>query len=306
MVENQTKPSGVWGGLVAPPEMDDLQFQRWKELVEQRTGLVLPDNRRSFLITALNMRMRELECADFQTYFDIVRKGSSGLVEWSILVDRLTVHETRFFRHKHSVELLRESVLPQTIADMGDPLSLNVWSVGCATGEEPYTLAMVFDEFLSRTGRDYYFGITGSDISYASLSTARKGIYHERKLTEVAPALMRRYMRQYDDTHYEVKESLRRRVCFAQLNVLDMQRAPVGKVHLIFCQNMLIYFERDKRLEIVNNLSRYLEPGGLLILGSGEVLGWDHPDMRRIDDHDTLAFQYLPRKRAAVSAERGH
>jgi chemotaxis protein methyltransferase CheR/type IV pilus assembly protein PilK len=256
--------------------------------------MILPNERRSFLVTSLGIRMREIGYSDYASYYDFISKGTQGKVEWSVLVDRLTVHETRFFRHPSSVELIREHLLPQWTTSPAEQTSLHFWSVGCSTGEEPYTLAMLLDEFRETEQCNYYYGVTASDISLASLATGRRGIYHARKLRGVDEDTVEHYFRRIDDTHYEIDPELRKRICFAHINVLDMARVPVSKVHLIVCQNLLIYFDRERRIEILNNLARHLHPGGVLILGSGEILGWKPQDFERIDYNDTLAFRLKP------------
>lgn len=284
----------AWSGLDSMSGMDDAHYLQWRALLEERTGMILPDERRSFLTTSLGIRMREIGFTDYHAYYEYVLGGREGTVEWAILVDRLTVHETRFFRHMASVQMLRELVLPELMSQDEPPKTIQCWSVGCSTGEEPYTLAMVLDHFQETDYCKYYFGITASDISLASLSTGRKGVYHSRKLRDVDAVMRGKYFSRVGDTHFEVNNELRKRICFAKLNVLEMEHVPVGKVHLIFCQNMLIYFDRERRIEILNNLVEHLLPGGVLILGAGEILGWQPPIIEKIDFNDTLAFRRLP------------
>jgi len=285
--------NAAWSGIESMPTMEDDHYLEWKLLLEERTGMILPDERRSFLTTSLGIRMREVGFRDYRDYYNFVLEGREGTVEWATLVDRLTVHETRFFRHMSSVELIRELLLPEWMSQDEPPKSLNIWSVGCSTGEEPYTLAMVLDDFRDTDNADYYYGITASDISTASLSTGRKGIFHSRKLREVEDTMRRKYFTRVDDTHFKINDDLRKRICFSQLNVLEMDRIPFGKMHMIFCQNMLIYFDRERRIEILDNLIKYLQPGGVLILGAGEILGWQPPVLEKIDFNDTLAFRRL-------------
>ncbi len=283
----------AWSGIESMPSMEDDHYLEWKLLLEQRTGMILPDERRSFLTTSLGIRMREVGFRNYREYYNFVLEGQGGKIEWATLVDRLTVHETRFFRHISSVNLIRDLLLPEWMSQDEIPKTLNIWSVGCSTGEEPYTLAMVLDNFRDTDHADYYYGITASDISMASLSTGRKGIFHSRKLREVDDLTRRKYFTRVDDTHYQVKETLRKRICFSHLNVLEMDRIPFGKMHMIFCQNMLIYFDKERRIEILDNLIEHLEPGGVLILGAGEILGWKPPILEKIDFNDTLAFRRL-------------
>jgi chemotaxis methyl-accepting protein methylase len=291
MAAHDNRLNSSWSGMDSVPDISDEEYILWRTLLEERTGMILPDERRSFLVTSLGIRMREIGFPDYASYYDYVLDGTQGAVEWAILVDRLTVHETRFFRHLPSIELIREKLLPEWTEVPGENKNLHLWSVGCSTGEEPYTLGILLDEFRETDKCDYYFGITASDISLASLSTGRKAIYHNRKLRDVEPHIKERYFTRINDTHVEVVSELRKRVCFAQMNVLDMARVPVGQVHMIMCQNLLIYFDKERRIEILNNLVKHMLPGAALILGSGEILGWMPPELERIDYNDTLAFR---------------
>lgn len=293
MAAQDNRLNSSWSGMEPVPDISDEEYVIWRALLEERTGMILPDERRSFLVTSLGIRMREIGFNSYASYYQHIQNGTQGAVEWATLVDRLTVHETRFFRHASSVELIREKLLPEWTEFPDDNKNLHFWSVGCSTGEEPYTLAILLNEFRETDKCDYYYGITGSDISLASLATGRKGIYHARKLREVDPDITKRYFNRVDDTHFEVIPELRKRICFAHMNVLDMARIPVGKVHLIFCQNLLIYFDKERRIEILNNLVAHMLPGAALILGSGEILGWMPPELERIVYNDTLAFRRM-------------
>lgn len=272
--------------------MDGEQFRQWAELLEQRTGMIVPQERKSFLVTSVGLRMREVGCGCYQEYFELLNSGVHGLIEWATLVDRLTVHETRFFRHPSSLQLVREQIARSVEEATGDrPASFNIWSVGCSTGEEAYTLAMVTDQCMRETDSRAYFGVLATDISQPSLAVARAGIYPERRMKDIAPELLGEYFVAQDDGRYQVAEALRKRVCFSKLNVLDIEREPLGKMDLIYCQNVLIYFGRSRREAIVNSMVDHLAPGGLLILGSGELVNWNHPFMDKLRCAHTLVYQ---------------
>ena len=273
------------------PDMDSHQFRQWAQLLEQRTGTVLPPERKSFLVTNLGLRMREIGCHTYQAYFEML-SGVQGMQEWSILVDRITVHETRFFRHPLSLELVHEYVTNKPIDTQAGHVSVQAWSVACSTGEEAYSLAMVIDQAFKQRGDTSYFGITATDISPASLMTGRKGIYTDRRMKDVEPALREEYFIPLaSNGQYQVGEYLRKRICFARMNVLDIVNEPVGKMDIIYCQNLLIYFDRASRIEIVKDMARHLLPGGLLILGSGELLNMEHPELEKINHPRVLAYR---------------
>ncbi|MDJ0653080.1 MAG: protein-glutamate O-methyltransferase CheR [Xanthomonadales bacterium] len=270
--------------------MDEHEFQRWVDLLEKRTGVVVPPSRRLFLETNLRMRLQELGYRNLARYRDECLVGPKGAKEWAVLVDRLTVHETRFFRHPPSLDLVRDQLLPAYL-EQGASEAFHAWSIGCATGEEVYSLAMVIDEFTSRQEQSFYFGITGSDVSPPALAVGRQGIYASSRLKEIPEKYRQEYCERFDDNHFRVADRLKRRVGFAVLNLLDVQRQPMTRLDLIYCQNVLIYFPRVRRHELLNHLVTCLKPGGCLILGAGEVTLWSNPLVQRVSSQRTLAFR---------------
>jgi chemotaxis methyl-accepting protein methylase len=276
------------------PRMSREEFQQWAALLKDRTGMRLPDNRISFLVTNLGMRMRQLGISDYQAYYDYVQHGREAMIEWDRLVHHLTVHETRFLRNESVLEMIREQFLPESIGESeAKPVKINVWSVGCSTGEEPYSVAMAIDDYMSQKGDDYYLGVTASDISRDALAIGRKGIYSRKQIREIEPDWLDKYFTVVEDDKFQVHEALRKRVCFNYLNILDVGKAPIGKMKIITCQNLLIYFDKEQRIEIANTLVEHLLPGGLLILGVGELLHWDNPNVERYPHANTLAFKHI-------------
>lgn len=270
------------------PEMDDEQFQLWQALLEDRTGMQLGEKRKSFLQTSLSTRMRELGCSSYEQYFQHLQDGPNAELEWTTLVDRITVQETHFFRHKNSFDLVRDHVVSM-IAERSIK-SLNLWSVGCSTGEEPYSLAMLIDEINTLFGVNIYFGITATDLSMPALNKARAGIYSERRLYGIETRRKNKYFEALENNNYQVIPAIRDRICFARINVLQLDSVPMENLDVIFCQNLLIYFRRWRRRDIVNRLVERLAPGGLLVLGLGEMTDWLHPELKRIPYENTLAF----------------
>ncbi|MDX1298298.1 MAG: CheR family methyltransferase [Pseudomonas sp.] len=279
--------SGVWA-LQPLADMTATEFRDWQVLLEERTGVVLNERRRAFLQTNLSARMRELGVLDYATYYRQVTDGPRGAVEWSTLLDRLTVQETRFFRHRPSFDVLEGYLRERLQQGVTQPWAL--WSVGCASGEEPYSLAISAAEVLRDSEYPEHFGVTGTDISLNALSKARDGQYGARRLEQLDADLCQRYFLAQDDGRFKVLSSLAARVCCARLNVLELAKAPMSAMDVIFCQNLLIYFRRWRRREILNRLAERLVPGGLLVVGVGEVAGWQHPELIPVADERVLAF----------------
>jgi len=287
-----SNPKKIWS-LRNLPDMDDQQFQQWQALLELRTGMHLALERKTFLQTSIGIRMREIECEAYQDYYDFVTTGANRVVEWATLVDRLTVQETSFFRHHPSYQIVRDYISERaTSFNASSPLA--IWSLGCSTGEETYSLAMLADECAKSAGVGQqgtkFFGVTGTDISLPAIAKARNGVYQERKLSNIEPYRRNAYFDQVNNERWQIKESLRDRVCFAQVNVLELHKAPMQGMDVVYCQNLLIYFPRLRRRKIVEQMVRCLAPGGLLVLGLGEVVDWQHEELVRVSGGNSLAF----------------
>ena len=288
MHNNLSPAEGIWS-LRRLPDMDEAQFSQWQTLLEHRTGITLSVERRSFLETNLGIRMREIGCNSYQSYYEKIVSGPDAIREWSTLVDRLTVQETRFFRDPDAFRLVADYVLTRPREQLRKrPLA--AWSVGCSSGEEPYTLAMVLNGCMNELELQPLFGVTGSDISKPAINKAQDGLFNPRKLMGMDEELKTRYFRPAERNTVEIVKSIRDRVCFTRLNVLDLDQAPMHGMNIIFCQNLLIYFRRWRRREIVRRLAERLAPGGLLVLGQGELTDWQPPGLQRLPSEHVLAW----------------
>lgn len=286
-----TMQPAIWPGLDRLPEMKEDEFARWTALLRERTGMTMPKERKSFLVTSVGLRMRELGYRDYGSYYDFLTCGPGGNVEWTALVDRLTVHETRFFRDPRGLDLVIRQGLPAMAERIREGGQVQIWSAGCSTGEEAFTLAMLMDDHCRKEGVPSRFGVIGTDISLYSLATAKQAIYPGRRLDQIPADFQARYTEALSAGGFRMIEALRRRICFAQFNILNASATPPGSMDLVYCQNVLIYFDREVRAKILNGLVRPLREGGLLILGAGEMVGWEHPQMARTGSMDVLAFQ---------------
>lgn len=226
--------NGVWS-LQPLADMSAAEFRDWQVLLENRTGVVLNEQRRTFLQASLTARMRELGIGDYHSYYRQVTDGPRGAVEWATLLDRLTVQETRFFRHPPSFELL-ERYLGERLRREGMPRPWALWSVGCSSGEEPYSLAMCAAQVLRGQEREDFFGVTGTDISLHALQRARQANYPARKLEQLEAGLVERYCERQADGSFSVKTILTERVCCARLNVLDLAKAPWSGMDVILSE----------------------------------------------------------------------
>jgi len=282
--------------MAAAMELTDLQlsgeeFTAWADLLATKTGVVVPQERATFLESNLRRRLRELDLVDFAAYWNLL-KSDQGPREWGTLIDRLTVHETHFFRHLPSFELIRRQLLPELIAS--GRRDFHGWSAGCSSGEETWSLAMLVAHFVEQSSDPFTWGLTGSDISEPALEKARAAVYQRASQAEIPKGYRVRYTSQQGRYEFQIQDQLQTRVRFARLNLLHVDRKPLRQLDLIFCQNVLIYFPQDRRRFILDAFVQCLRPGGYLVLGPGEVTDWNHPTLERQTDPRALAFRKLP------------
>ena len=280
----------------APVDLSEQQFTQWSDLLEERTGMQIVKRQRPYLQAQILMRMRELQCGDYDHYYRSIAEGISGLKEWSVLVERLVVNETSFFRHRASIDFVR-CYLQQNIDNNQGMKSFDVWSLGCSTGEEPYSLAMVINDCFELAVLEPYYGITATDISAKALTIARSACYGSRKLEQMSAQEIQRYMQPVDvlnpQGEFRVQDKLRDRVCFSQSNILNLKDMPVVKMDVIYCQNVLIYFRRWLRRDILNFLVERLKPGGILIVGLGEIIDWKNSLVKKVKNSEVQAYRRL-------------
>lgn len=288
-IEHRTEENIMSWEQVPFPVLSDAQFLQWQALLEDRTGMYVSFYHRSLLQSNLIIRMREIECSNFDNYYSRVCAKPSGIVEWSILLDRLMVQETRFYRNPESL-LLFQDFLESRINSNSTTQSLNIWSVGCSSGEEPYTLAILCQEAIKKYRKICTFGVTATDISLPVLSKAREAIYSSRKLLDMNQEHIDLYFDQLNKDIFKVSDQIKQKVCFSMANMIEVDKSPLRNMDAIYCQNVLIYFRKERKQIILDCLVERLAPGGILVIGQGEAVDWENPLVTRVDNNQTLAF----------------
>lgn len=256
-------------------QLSEEDFARLGAYVVERTGIRMPSTRRTMLEARLRTRLRALGLDDFGVYCQRALGAGGNADELAHIIDRATTNTTEFFREAPHFDYLVRHALPALRARPGpEQRVLNLWSAGCSTGEEPYTLAMVLAE-AARTDPSLRYRILATDISREVLRRARQAVYAEASITGIPEALRPRYLlrsKARERPTTRIVPALRNLVTFQTLNLTDSDYQLPEAVDIIFCRNVFIYFERQMHGEILHRFARQLTPGGYLFLGHTDTI----------------------------------
>jgi chemotaxis protein methyltransferase CheR len=249
------------------------EFDKIAEIVHGNCGINLEFCKKTMVESRLGRRLRALNITTFQHYLQFLTSKEGIGNELVHMIDVVTTNKTDFFREKHHFDFLTDSVLPDFI-EMNPNRSMKVWSSACSSGEEPYTLAMVLQEF-ARYNSGFTYEILASDISTQILQRAVDAVYPADRAEDIPSHLRIKYLLKSKDKEspkIRITPELRSMVKFQQINLIDADLKVNHLQDLIFCRNVLIYFDRETQLKVVKNLLRNLRPGGLLFIGHSESL----------------------------------
>jgi chemotaxis protein methyltransferase CheR len=247
--------------------LSETELNEIRALIEQRSAILFDASRERFFSTRLREYLEEKNLAGGEELLRVVR-GSS--IEYESLLEQLLTQETSFFRYPSVYEALEKKILPgfQEKKFWQNPRTLRIWSAGCSTGEEPYSIAITLCDSL-KFAEAWEIEILATDISRRALRHAERGLYSHRSLQDVSLRQVETYF--VSTKHgFQVRPRVRRMVSFAQMNLADS--VYVGKLDCIFCMNVLMYFSESRRLDILRRLYDSLEPGGYFLLGHAETL----------------------------------
>lgn len=260
-----------FSGAVADFPITTEEFVRFRDFFYQKTGVQFSETKRYFVDKRIAERAHLTSSETFRQYFMLVRLDKSG-AELQQLINLLTVNETYFFREKYQLESLVRFVLPQIAARKKPGDAIRIWSLPCSTGEEPYSIAISVLDSWPRSD-EFQIEISGSDVDTRVLADARAGIYGERSLQHVGSTLRSRYFTSLPEKQYQIIPELRDSIDFFQLNISNKaEMARYRNVDVIFCRNLLIYFDDLSRREAVESIFESLAPGGFVCLGHSESM----------------------------------
>jgi chemotaxis protein methyltransferase CheR len=253
------------------------EFRLFRELLRELAGLHFDDTTRERLERRLQERLAVTGSRSFTDYYLKLRNGPDAVVEQRAMLEHCLTHETYFFREPRQLRALEEEILPEVIARVertGAPRRLRLWSAGCSTGEEPYTLAMILQRTPQLAGWD--LEVLGTDLSSKALARARRGIYAPNSFRDMPPGVLDRWFKPVPGAlveSWEVRPEVRAMVTLGRVNLWrEEEVALVGHADVVLCRNVLIYFQRDSRARVIETIHRRLRPGGYLLLGHSENL----------------------------------
>src|SRR4051812_2528156 len=247
--------------------LSEHELSEIRMFIEERTGIHFDESRERFFSTRVREHLRANKCPRGIDLLRLVRKSN---VEYEALLERLLTQETSFFRYPAIYETLEKRVLPElhTKKFWKNPRTLRVWSAGCSTGEEPYSIAITVADALSFADA-WNVEILATDVGRQALKHAERGVYSGRSLASVTPSQLYTHFTQVDE-RFQVKPRIKKMVTLAQMNLASA--VYVGRMDLIFCMNVLIYFTEERRRTLVQRFYDTLEPGGYLFLGHSESI----------------------------------
>jgi chemotaxis protein methyltransferase CheR len=251
-------------------ELPDDVFRLLREQIYKRSGMWFSDTSKYLLQKRLSPRARELNFDSFQKYFYFLQYDPRADAEFDQIFDLVTTNETYFFREPAQLQAFTEEIVPDLLSRKAVK-KIRIWSAGCSSGEEPYSLAMLLQE------AGWYdhaaFEIFASDINQQVLGKARRGQYRENAFRATAPHLRERYFTRETDNSWRVKDEIRNRISFGRLNLYDEARVSLlGHLDVVFCRNVIIYFDDASKKVVVSNFYNRLIDGGYLLLGHSESL----------------------------------
>lgn len=258
----------------------DKEFKQLASFIKDRYGINLKEEKKSLVIGRLNNVLNQMGIDNFTDYFKYVLSDKDGDAI-TTLVNKITTNHTFFMREANHFYFFRDTVLPQLVNEVKDR-DLRIWSAACSSGEEAYTLAMIIDEFLGSSKKLWDAKILATDISEKVLDIAITGRYSIEQISPLPKLWQMTYFNKKTDASVEIKDSLKQEVVFRKFNLMSSVYPFKKKFHTIFCRNVMIYFDKQTKDELVDKLYDQLVSGGYLFIGQSESI-----------DRETTKFKYI-------------
>ncbi|HEV8515518.1 MAG TPA: CheR family methyltransferase [Cyclobacteriaceae bacterium] len=259
--------------------MDDASFARLSVYVTREYGIKLPESKKSMLESRLNKKVKSLGLSSYKEFLDFIFSEEGKKEELFNVIDLITTNKTDFFREAAHFQFLTSAFLPEYKNELGRS-NLKIWSAGCSTGEEPYTIIMAMEEY-KKKNPDTTYSLLASDVSIRVIQTAHQAVYEIEKIDPVPIDLKRNYFlrSKANPKLVRVKPQFRNKLQFKRINFMDSNYGLMkSDFDVIFCRNVLIYFDKATQERVILKFCSHLKPGGLLFLGHSEsIIGMNLP-----------------------------
>ncbi|MBI9052533.1 MAG: protein-glutamate O-methyltransferase [Bacteroidales bacterium] len=261
-------------------KMSEDDFNRLSSFIFSQSGIKMPPVKKVMLQSRLQKRLRELKIVSFKDYVDYVFSTEGQKNEIIHMLDVVSTNKTDFFREPVHFDFLLSNILPEFVSTKGESNSLKVWSAGCSSGEEPYTIAITLNDF-KQTHPKFDYSILGTDISSQILQKASMAVYKEDRIENIPLEMKRKYFlksKNQEKKQVRVVKDLRNKINYKRLNFMDDVYNLTESFDVIFCRNVLIYFNRETQENVINKLCNKLKSGGYLFIGHSEsIMGMNVP-----------------------------
>jgi len=267
------------------------QFEKLRKIIYDRSGIHFPDAKKYVLESRLGRRLEELELGDYDQYVQFLSMGPYMDDEFQEMFNKITINETSFFRNEPQLDVFERHTLPTLLEARGGVKRLRIWSAACSSGEEPYTLAMIVHRALGLRLMDWKIEILGTDISERVLTEAQGGRYTDYSMRSTNPLTKSRYFKQ-DGPYWNIDPVIKSMVNFDLHNLKDRISAKrYGVWDVIFCRNVMIYFDDAMKEQVVNSFAGQLPGDGWLFIGHSETLRGMNTPFIQVDHAQGFCYQ---------------
>jgi chemotaxis protein methyltransferase CheR len=275
-----------------PAKLSDELFAKLSVFLGDRTGLHFNHHKKRLLEDRMQIRLRANGLSAFEEYWHLLADRERRQKELPALYDSVTSWDTRFFRHPEQFDALTAKVLPDVVRTKEKGRTIRVWSAGCSTGDEAYTLAIVLGEALPAYGEDWKLEVVATDLSESALAIAARGRYSRFALRDVPPDKMETYFERVDQNEYFLRNGLKDEVAFRPLNLGNKAMvSTMSEFDVIFCRNVITYFSPDAKERLMDQIAACLRYGGFLFLGQSESLYGVTTTLNRVQFEGALAYK---------------
>ena len=269
--------------MIEMTTLSDREYRLFKDLVYEKIGISLGEQKRSLIAGRLSKVLRQSGFTSFEEYYDFVSEDASGQA-LTTLIDRISTNHTFFNRENDHFRYFIEFALPELVSNLkkqGDR-KIRIWSAGCSSGEESYTLAMLLLEYLGKEAASWNMRILATDISHGALEKAVGGSYESENVAKLPAELRSKYLSKMSDGQWSVNDNVKSLILYRKLNLIRNDFPFKGKFQMIFCRNVMIYFDKPTRDALISRFYRYTEENGYLFIGHSETLGRENTFYRYV------------------------